>query len=156
MYNCPSVLCVPIQSAADDFKSHLVFITSNGVVAAYYGCQSDSELYWILAQLLYIYGLNAVLVVLAIKSRKINHPNFKDTKKVIALVLVTFGDMLLDFSLLHCIGNYKCSPYLQLLFTLHLSSFLHLRVPVFLVCTQDFPSTQEKADENGINTRDSI
>ena len=82
----PVIFCVLIQSAVDDFKSKLVIPTNNGVVVAFYNCQSDSEFYWLITQLLYINGLNVVLVILAIKTRKINHPNFKDTKKVIALV----------------------------------------------------------------------
>ena len=85
----PVILCVFIQSAVDDFKSNLVFTTNNGVVAAFYDCRSDSEFYWFTAQLLYINGLNVVLVILAIKTRKINHSNFKDTKKVIALAFTT-------------------------------------------------------------------
>ena len=82
----PVILCVLLQSVVDDFKSKLIFSTNNGVVAAFYGCQSESEFYWLIAQLLYINGLNVVLVISAIITRKINHPNFKDTKKVIALV----------------------------------------------------------------------
>ena len=86
LLTAPVILCVLIQSAVDDFKSNLVFSTNNGVVVAFYDCRGDSEFYWIVAQLLYINGLNMVLVILAIKTRKINHSNFKDTKKVIALV----------------------------------------------------------------------
>ena len=86
----PVILCVLIQSAAGDFKSNLVYTTNNGVVVAFYDCRSDSEFFWILAQQLYIYGcLNVVLLTLALKTRKINHSNFKDTKKVIALVYAT-------------------------------------------------------------------
>jgi len=84
----PVILCVGIQSAADNFTSNLVFTTSNGVLIAFYDCSSDNEFYWLFAQQLYIYVWNVILIVLAIKTRKINHPNFKDTKKVIALVFV--------------------------------------------------------------------
>ena len=62
----PVIFCVLIQSAVDDFKSKLVFPTNNGVVVAFYNCQSDSEFYWLITQLLYINGLNVVLVILAI------------------------------------------------------------------------------------------
>ena len=82
----PVILCVLVQSVADDFKNRLVFTKNNGGEVAFYDCQSDSEFYWLIAKLLYFNGLNLVLVILAIKTRKINHPNFKDTKKVIALV----------------------------------------------------------------------
>ena len=86
----PAILCVLIQSAVDDHKSNLVFMTSNGNgMNVFYDCRSDSEFYWILARLLYIIGLNVVIVILALKTRKINHSNFKDTKKVIALVFAT-------------------------------------------------------------------
>ena len=87
LLTAPGVLCVLIQSAVDDFNSNLVFTTNSGVSTAFYDCRSDSEFYWLIAQLLYINGLNMVLVILALKTRKINHSNFKDTKKVIALVV---------------------------------------------------------------------
>ena len=89
LLSAPVILCVLIQSAADDSKNHLVFTKKNEVVFAFYDCRSVSEFYWLIAQLLYFNGLNFVLVILAIKTRKINHSNFKDTKKVIALVFAT-------------------------------------------------------------------
>ena len=83
-------LCVLIQSAVDDFQTNLVLNTNNGIVVAFYDCQSDSEFFWILARQLYIYCyLNVILLILALKSRKINHSNFKDTKKVITVVFTT-------------------------------------------------------------------
>ena len=87
LLTAPVILSVLIQSVVDDFKSNLILTKSNGLVVAFYDCQSDSEFYWLLAQLLYINFLNVVLVILAIITRKINHSNFKDTKKVIALVV---------------------------------------------------------------------
>ena len=89
LLTAPVMLCVLIQSVVDDFNSNLVFTTKNGVVVAFYDCQSDSEFYWIITQQLYINGLDVVLVILAIKTRKIKFSNFKDTKKVIALVFAT-------------------------------------------------------------------
>ena len=89
LLTAPVILCTLVHSKADDFKNHLVFTTHNGVVFAFYDCRSYGEFYWLIAQLLYIIGFNVVLVIFAMLTRKISHPNFKDTKKVTALIFST-------------------------------------------------------------------
>ena len=118
LLTAPVILCVLVQSAVDDFKSNLVFTTNNGFVVAFYDCRSDSEFFWILARQLYICGcLNVVLLTLALKTRKINHPNFKDTKKVIALVfatLVTFCWSSVYYAVLESINAVPIYSYFLL------------------------------------------
>ena len=130
LLTAPVILCVLIQSAADDFKNHLVLTKNNGVEVAFYDCQSVSEFYWLIAQLLYINGLNFVLVIFGIKTRKINHANFKDTKKVIALVfaaVVTSCWTLLYYIVLQTINALPVYSYFIL-------SISH----VFFICECQF------------------
>ncbi len=85
----PVVLVCTIQTALDPHDSVLTTTTYRGVPIAYYECKSDSEFFWLLAQQVYIFLLSIALIVMAIKTRNIEHARFKDTKKVIALVFVS-------------------------------------------------------------------
>ena len=61
-------------------------------------CYSEYQAIWVVGVYLYTVSLLLLLLVFAVKTRKISHPNFKDTKKT-ALVVVSFLVMLVVFGL---------------------------------------------------------
>ena len=66
--------------------STFITSTATGQFEEYLDCRGDKELYWLFIQLAYLQLLSFLLVIMVVKTRKIKHNNFKDTKKVIALV----------------------------------------------------------------------
>jgi len=80
------VLCF-IQSITHRYKSSVTTGYHNGDFIAFLECKNDADFYWLFGQLVYLLILTFLLVVAAIKTRKVDRDDFKDTKKVIALMI---------------------------------------------------------------------
>ena len=53
-------------------------------------CTGRTQYYWLFPQLLYLSVISVIMVTVALKTRKIEIGNFKDTKKIIALMVAFF------------------------------------------------------------------
>ena len=84
----PVLLSCILQSAIYTIPVNITMAMHHGELLAYYACsREDKPLWWLYGQKVYLYALCFVIITLAIKTRKIKDSNFKDTKKVIILVV---------------------------------------------------------------------
>ena len=83
------IMCIA-QSIAHKYVSTVRKHFRNGQFNAFLECRGPYEFHWGFGQLAYLFVLSLMLVVMAIKTRKIKHENFKDTKKVITLMMILF------------------------------------------------------------------
>ena len=96
----PNLLILILWSAIDAYNiktTHTRDIESGEIIAVQQ-CDSHRLLSWLIPLLLYIIVLLVTLVVVAVKTRKIRYKNFKDTKKVNALVFVLILTIVLTLS----------------------------------------------------------
>ena len=81
-----SIICL-VQSIIHRYRSSVTTGSHNGNFIAYLECKNDVDFYWLFVQLVYLLFLTVLIVVMAIKTRKVYRNEFKDTKKVIALMM---------------------------------------------------------------------
>ena len=85
----PNLLILILWSAIDPYKyQHYSITTASGKTISREGCFSDHLVVWSILLLLNLVLLMVSLVVVAVKTRKIRYKNFKDTKKVNALIFM--------------------------------------------------------------------
>ena len=87
----PHITLLILRTAIN--PSHRIdnFIEHPGFIELDESCDSDYTQIWYVFAFAYIFSLSSAVIIVAIKSRKIRHTHFKDTKKVnllIALLLI--------------------------------------------------------------------
>ena len=140
----PIIMSCVGSTGMHDYVSTKVTRVSNGIFIAYNDCHSDVALYWRIGQLAYFYFICALLTIMAIKTRKIRHQNFKDTKKVIAMVIASFVTSCLTLVYLIVLGAIELHPlYLLGLQTISHTLFV-LECQFFLFVPKVFPLLSAK------------
>jgi len=144
----PIILCCVARSATQNYRSVKATQISGGVFIAYYDCKSKVEYIWILIQLVYLYSIAVGLVVMALKTRKIQHKDFKDTKKVIGLVVFALFTSCLALIYFIIFEGINIHP----IYTLALQSTSHslyiLETQFFLFVPKIFPILSKKIFRN--------
>ena len=84
----PFIIVCVVQSIPSGYVSGVTYFFHNGQFTAFLVCTSTHDIYWLFGQLAYLLILSVLLIVMAMKTRKIKHENFKDTKKVITLMTI--------------------------------------------------------------------
>ena len=80
------IICI-VLSIPSGYVSGVTYFFHNGQFIAFLNCKHPHYIYWYFGQP-YLLILSVLLIVMAMKTRKIKHENFKDTKKVIALMTI--------------------------------------------------------------------
>ena len=82
--------CHNITLALYVFLLTLPLVISSTIQAVSNHCEGYAEFYFLFLQLFYLSLISVIMVAVAIKTRKIEAKNFKDTKKIIALMVAFF------------------------------------------------------------------
>ena len=99
-------------------------------------CHSHHHGMWIITCLLYTAIIGGILAFVAFKTRKIRHKDFKDTKKINALIVTCFMSIAILTSLWAIL---RTTDYLNLSKTI--ITILYLLLPVFCQMYLFFPKT---------------
>ena len=83
----PLIIICTVQSAINKYVSTITRYSRDDQFDAFLVCKGDHEFDWLFGQLAYMLVLSILLIIMAIKTRKIQLEDFKDTKKVIALMI---------------------------------------------------------------------
>ena len=135
----PVILSNTIQSAIHNYESSITTRTYKGYFIAVYDCKNDREYFWIFGQQTYLYLICSLLIVMAFKTRKIKHKNFKDTKKVIALIVTAMVTSFLSIVYIIIFEALEVHPlFIDTLLELSHSSFI-LECQFFLFMPKNFP-----------------
>ena len=144
----PIILSCFVQSASQKHFSIKISHITGGVFIAYYACRSDVDLIYFVFQIAYLYSIAVGSVVMALKTRKIQHKDFKDTKKVIALVVLSIFTSCLALVYFIIFEGIKTHP----IYTLGLLSTSHtlyiLETLFFLFVPKIFPILFKKLITN--------
>ena len=87
----PHITVQVVWSAFDPLKSDDYYVEHPGFIIIEERCVSDYAAVWFVLLLAYNILLSLAVVIVAIKSRKIRMSQFKDTKKVNFLILLSFS-----------------------------------------------------------------
>ena len=90
MLSFPVIMICALDSITSGYKSALVVYNTR----YYLDCCGTGQLYGIIVQPVYISVLCSLVVLMAIKTRKIRLGDFKDTKKLVILMLVIFSSFI--------------------------------------------------------------
>ena len=144
----PIVLSSFVQSATQKHLSRKTARISGGIFITYYACRSNDDYIYFIFQAAYLYFIAMGSVVMALKTRKIQHKDFKDTKKVIALVVLSILTSCLALVYLIIFEGIKLHP----IYTLGLLSMSHtlyvLETLFFLFVPKIFPVVSKKLFNN--------
>ena len=148
MLIAPIVLSCTIVSATQKYVSMKISQIAGGVFTAYYACRSDVEQIYLAFQIAYLYSVAVGSVVMALKTRKIQHNDFKDTKKVIARVVLSILTSCLGLVYYAIFEEIKIHP----MYTLGLLTTSHtlyiLEILFFLFVPKIFPVLSKKLFSN--------
>ena len=101
LFMIPNLVILILWSTVDTYEIKIIYYyrdAASGEVLAVEQCDSDYLLVWLILLLLYLVILMVSLVVVAVKTRKIRYKNFKDTKKVNALIFMVVPTIVLALS----------------------------------------------------------
>ena len=86
----PQVTLLILRSAISPSRKIEKITEHPGFIEIEQRCDSENSIIWYILTLAYHYIITIVVVVVAIKSRKIRYAHFKDTKKVNLLIVLVF------------------------------------------------------------------
>ena len=84
----PNIIILTIWTAIDPYSTDTVVTEYPRYTEVEQRCYSKQLLLWFCILYLNIEGLSLVLIIIAVKTRKIHRENFKDTKKVNAFIFI--------------------------------------------------------------------
>jgi len=141
----PVLLSCTIQSAIYTYQVNITTTMYHGEVLAQYTCLSTRKPFnWIYGHKMYMFAICIVIIVLAIKTRKIKDSNFKDTKKVIVLVIAISILPLLLFGTPYQSEEIQLHPLFVLLLFAGASMLLISLFQLFLIAPKVFPVLKRK------------
>ena len=108
----PNIVLLILWTAVDPYHRIDNFIEHPNFIRIEINCYCDYKFIWFALQLFYLFLLSAAVIIVAIKSRKIRHANFKDTKKVNLFIFLLFIIVICTFSywnILYYSGFYLAS-----------------------------------------------
>ena len=94
----PMVLVHTLWTSMDPYLGFLKVSAEIDIVQVQKQCKSTYTMLWYVLLLFYMLTLFLILLVVAIKMRKIQTSHFRDTKKVILLVSCYFLDLILTLT----------------------------------------------------------
>ena len=94
----PNIVLLTLWTAIDPYHRVNNFIEYPSFVRIETECHSDYTFFWFTLLISYFFLLSASVIVVAVKSRKIRHANFKDTKKVNSFIFLLFILLICTFS----------------------------------------------------------
>ena len=137
----PSIIIHTAWTAIDPYRKVIHFTEQPGSITVLMNCHCKYTYMWFGLAISYIILLSIAVVIVAIKSRKIRHANFKDTKKVNLNIFLTLtvSTPILFYYLIFTISNLYSASFVVLyvvhLFNALLSQFT-LLVPKLLPVLQ--------------------
>ena len=134
LFSFPCLLICTVWCATDPYRSVVTTsIIDNGPLPVFAECRSSHEFYWLIL-LAYVLMLCFLLVVMSILTRNIKYKNFKDTKKIIGLVIIgiLLGCSTLSYIVIFKIRNKDYRYTHDLLMISHLTFILECQIFLFL------------------------
>ena len=95
----PAIIMLLLWTFLDPYHNDIQYSEHPGIITVTVNCTSKNEYVWYALLLIYTLLLSLMVVVIAIKSRKIRLKHFNDTKKVHLFLFLTFFFGIYTFAL---------------------------------------------------------
>ena len=132
--SCHLTLLLTLWTAVDPYHRIDSFIEHPNFIRIEIDCHCRYKFIWFALLLSYFFLLSVAVIIVAVKSRKIQHVHFKDTKKVNLFIFLLFIIVICTFSYWNILAS--CGFYLAsvvLLYAGHvLTAFLCQTIILFI------------------------